>query len=73
MIKIEKKIPRNQLLLVQELFSLEQWVECVKKSQRPLWVDPQIMNCHLCEKMFKKMPLRGSRQHHCRRCGVAVC
>mmetsp|Transcript_4668 Transcript_4668/g.7932 ORF Transcript_4668/g.7932 Transcript_4668/m.7932 type:complete len:193 (-) Transcript_4668:685-1263(-) len=59
-----------------EYYALEQWVEAVKKTLRPMWVDPQILNCHICEREFKKVCfklIQTTRQHHCRKCGVAVC
>jgi hypothetical protein len=37
-----------------------------------------IENCHICERKFRNVCMtlvrhRQARQHHCRRCGVAVC
>ena len=47
----------------------QQWVKAFRKTQRPIWVDTQIENCFICEKQFSYL----NRQHHCRKCGTAIC
>ncbi|TNV72396.1 hypothetical protein FGO68_gene12906 [Halteria grandinella] len=45
------------------------WIEELKKTQRPQWSDPSVQTCFLCESEFSTL----TRQHHCRKCGTAVC
>eukprot|EP00347_Sterkiella_histriomuscorum_P020847 403336238 len=53
-------IDRNQYLT---------WIDCLKKTQRPQWADPEVNSCYICETEFSLI----NRQHHCRKCGTAVC
>ena len=48
------------------------WLEAIKRTQRPIWVDPQIQLCYICEIEFSRL-IKQKRQHHCRKCGTAVC
>ena len=61
------KAKKGGELLQYQLFS--KWLQAFKKTQRPLWVDPSINSCFICEKEFSIT----NRQHHCRKCGTAVC
>jgi hypothetical protein len=46
------------------------WVTRIKYSLRPIWEDPlQAKICKECARPFNML----RRQHHCRRCGKAVC
>ena len=45
------------------------WLQAFKRTQRPIWVGPEIQSCFICEKPFSIV----ARQHHCRKCGTAVC
>ena len=47
----------------------KRWVQAAKTTQRPIWVDAEISSCFICEREFGMM----ERQHHCRKCGTAVC
>mmetsp|Transcript_8465 Transcript_8465/g.14215 ORF Transcript_8465/g.14215 Transcript_8465/m.14215 type:complete len:111 (-) Transcript_8465:597-929(-) len=53
----------------QALKIFEEWVETFKRALRPIWVDPLVNNCFICEREFSFI----DRQHHCRKCGTAVC
>lgn len=46
-----------------------QWVDAFKRLQRPIWVDPAVASCNICDEPFGLV----NRQHHCRKCGTAVC
>lgn len=58
---------------VAELSNVQQeyysWLQALKKTQRPMWVDPDIESCFICERPFSIF----SRRHHCRKCGTVVC
>ena len=43
----EKKVKQHSPYQIYQ-----QWVQAFKKTQRPLWVDPEIQNCYICEKEF---------------------
>ncbi|CDW73367.1 hepatocyte growth factor-regulated tyrosine kinase substrate [Stylonychia lemnae] len=45
------------------------WIDCFKKIQRPQWADSVVQECYICDTQFGLM----KRQHHCRKCGTAVC
>ncbi|CAG9319353.1 unnamed protein product [Blepharisma stoltei] len=46
------------------------WSLIIKHAQRPNWDDPRgALNCKVCNGKFSAM----TRQHHCRKCGQAVC
>jgi hypothetical protein len=46
-----------------------EWSDAIKTAMRPQWVDPDMTNCFICEREFTFT----GRQHHCRKCGTAVC
>jgi len=45
------------------------WVENFKVAQRPYWAGEEVISCFVCEAEFGFW----ERQHHCRKCGTAVC
>mmetsp|Transcript_18088 Transcript_18088/g.13130 ORF Transcript_18088/g.13130 Transcript_18088/m.13130 type:complete len:223 (+) Transcript_18088:325-993(+) len=47
----------------------QDWIKEMKKTQRPKWTDPEADFCFICETKFSIL----KRQHHCRKCGTAVC
>eukprot|EP00826_Nyctotherus_ovalis_P046013 TRINITY_DN514_c0_g1_i18.p1 TRINITY_DN514_c0_g1~~TRINITY_DN514_c0_g1_i18.p1 ORF type:complete len:198 (-),score=36.77 TRINITY_DN514_c0_g1_i18:155-748(-) len=51
----------------KEIF--DAFTDNIKKSQRPRWVEESANKCWLCDRHFTCC----LRQHHCRRCGIAVC
>lgn len=48
--------------------SFSKWVRSVQRALRPAWVKDSLM-CSICSNLFNAF----RRQHHCRRCGQAVC
>ena len=49
--------------------SYERWVENLKIAQRPYWTGEEVLSCYITNKEFGFW----ERQHHCRKCGLAVC
>ena len=45
------------------------WLESFKVAQRPLWAVQEVNQCFICVVEFGFW----ERQHHCRKCGSAVC
>jgi len=45
------------------------WLEAIKIAQRPFWTGEEVPGCFICEIEFGWF----ERQHHCRKCGTAVC
>lgn len=45
------------------------WINALKRTQRPIWVDPAVPTCNICDDSFGF----STWQHHCRKCGTAVC
>ncbi|CAG9334648.1 unnamed protein product [Blepharisma stoltei] len=46
------------------------WSLIIKHAQRPNWDDPRgSSSCKICNGKFTAV----TRQHHCRKCGLAVC
>ena len=45
------------------------WIENLKIAQRPYWAGEEVISCFICEAEFGFW----ERQHHCRKCGTAVC
>jgi len=68
-VMLKLTIDLNHLQERDKLKAYEFWCLSLKKSQRPIWVDPAILSCFICEGLFSLM----ERQHHCRKCGTAVC
>ena len=42
---------------VDDQGEFNKWVQAIKITLRPMWVDPQIKECFLCEKLFTKIKL----------------
>jgi len=68
----------RQLLSISEDGSLVIWNMEIKRNETPLWKESN--NCMKCKVPFfwnfKQMwseKTIGLRQHHCRKCGIAVC
>ena len=45
------------------------WIENLKIAQRPNWVGSEVISCYICDDDFGFW----DPQHHCRKCGMAVC
>mmetsp|Transcript_2021 Transcript_2021/g.1468 ORF Transcript_2021/g.1468 Transcript_2021/m.1468 type:complete len:109 (-) Transcript_2021:249-575(-) len=64
--KVQQKAVR---LMFEDPNSYQTWLDALRKTQRPQWVDPEVNACFICEAQFGIL----ERQHHCRKCGTAVC
>lgn len=49
--------------------SCTKWASKLKKAVRPVWENPKVNRCHVCDKNFQLF----RRQHHCRKCGRVIC
>lgn len=72
-ISIECTNKRGEIALWKLIFSnkenTEKWANKLRKAVRPVWEDPAINRCSVCDKGFKVF----RRQHHCRNCGKVIC
>ena len=67
-----KKKPKSIQKLDEEAlkkFYYTYWIDQLKCTQRPIWVDAEINFCYICEDEFSLL----NRQHNCRKCGTVIC
>ena len=68
----------RQLISGSEDQKLVVWDMDAKRRENPQWKESDV--CELCKKPFFwnfklmwELKVVGKRQHHCRRCGAAIC